>query len=203
MERADVAEQQTGGSTAGLGRTAGARDQPVDAVGSSLDPDRHVRCAAPAHPIDFSNRQTVAQGEQRTALNAAGQKIVERIEKGEALEGIAKELGLEVKLAQPVTRTQQAEGLTRAAVQRAFSLPRGKEAAVESADGKSRTIIVVRAIVDPPPATPEQVSKLRQELSRQLQGDSISAYVNALQSRLGFSVNQTVYRRAMGIDTQP
>ena len=142
------------------------------------------------------------EAEQRTVLNAAGQKIVERIDKGESLEDIAKELGLEVKLAQPVTRTQQAEGLTRAAVQRAFSLARGKAAAVESADGKTRTIIVVRAIVEPLPATPEQVTKLRQELSRQLQGDAISAYVAALQSRLGFSVNQTVYRRAMGLDTQ-
>ncbi len=53
-----------------------------------------------------------------------------------------------------------------------------------------------------PQPTPEQMTKLRQELSRQLQGDAISAYVSALQSRLGFSVNQTVYRRAMGIETQ-
>ena len=141
------------------------------------------------------------EGERRTALNAAGQKIVERVDKGEALEDIAKELGIEVKLAQPVTRSQQIDGLTRAAVQRAFSLARGTAAAVESADGKSRTIIVVRAIVDPPAATPEQLTKLRQELSRQYQGDAIMAYVNALQTRLGYSINQTVYRRAMGLET--
>jgi peptidyl-prolyl cis-trans isomerase D len=140
------------------------------------------------------------ESERRAALNAAGQQIAERLAKGETLEDVAKELKLEVKLAQPVTRTQQAEGLTRAAVQRAFSLARGSAAAVESADGKSRTIIVVRAVVDAPPITPEQIASLRQELSRQLQGDTISAYVNALQARLGYSVNQTVYRRAMGIE---
>jgi peptidyl-prolyl cis-trans isomerase D len=142
------------------------------------------------------------EAERRGALNAAAQKIVERVDKGEALEDVAKELGLEVKIAQPITRTQQADGLTRPAVQRAFSLARGTAAAVESADGKSRTIIVVRAIVDPPPATPEQLASLRQELTRQYQGDTISAYVGALQNRLGYSVNQTVYRRAMGIEAQ-
>src|SRR5690606_10897073 len=152
----------------------------VDVAG--VTPERQK----PFEEVQKEVKAAWTEAEQRTALNAAGQKIVERIEKGEALEEIAKELGLEVKLAQPVTRTQQAEGLARAAVQRAFSLPRGQAAAVESADGKSRTIIVVRAIVDPQPATPEQVSKLRQELSRQLQGDAISAYVGALQSRLGF-----------------
>ncbi|HWV80101.1 MAG TPA: SurA N-terminal domain-containing protein [Hyphomicrobiaceae bacterium] len=168
----------------------------VDVAG--VTPERQK----PFEEVQEAVKTAWIEAEQRTALNAAGQKIVERIDKGEALEAIAKELGLEVKLAQPVTRTQQAEGLTRAAVQRAFALPRGKAAAVESADGKSRTIIVVRAIVDPPQPTPEQMTKLRQELSRQLQGDAISAYVSALQSRLGFSVNQTVYRRAMGIETQ-
>jgi len=168
----------------------------VDVAG--VTPERQK----PFEEVQEAVKAAWIEGEQRTMLNAAGQKIVERVDKGEALEDIAKELSLEVKLAQPATRTQQPDGLTRAAVQRAFSLPRGNAAAVESADGKSRTIIVVRAIVEPPPATPELLAKLRQELSRQLQGDAISAYVSALQARLGHSVNQTVYRRAMGLEAQ-
>jgi peptidyl-prolyl cis-trans isomerase D len=143
------------------------------------------------------------EAERRTALNTAAQALVDRITKGGTLEDIAKELSLEVKLAQPVTRDQQTDGLTRAAVQRAFSLARGGAAAVESADGKSRTIIVLRAVVDPPPPTAEQTEALRKDLARQLQSDAIGAYVNALQTRLGFSVNQTVYRRAMGLEAAP
>jgi peptidyl-prolyl cis-trans isomerase D len=169
----------------------------VDVAGITAERQR------PFEEVQEAVKTAWIEGERRTALNAAGQNIVERVGKGESLEDIAKELGLEVKLAQPVTRTQQVDGLTRAAVQRAFSLARGSAAAVESADGKSRTIIVVRAIVDPPPATPEQLASLRQELSRQLQGDAISAYVSALQNRLGYSVNETVYRRALGIEAQP
>ncbi|MBN9267922.1 MAG: hypothetical protein J0I75_25780 [Hyphomicrobium sp.] len=168
----------------------------VDVAGVTAERQR------PFEEVHEAVKTAWIEAERRTALNAAGQKIVERVDKGEALEDIAKELGLEVKLAQPVTRTQQADGLTRAAIQRAFSLARGSAAAVETADGKSRTIIVVRAIVDPPAATPEQLAKLRQELARQYQGDAISAYVSALQNRLGYSVNQTIYRRALGIDTQ-
>ncbi len=141
--------------------------------------------------------------ERRTALNTAAQAIVDRITKGAALEDIAKELSLEVKLAQPVTRNQQTDGLSRAAIQRAFSLARGGAAAVESADGKSRTIIVLRAVVDPPPPTDEQRDALRKDLERQLQSDMMGAYVNALQTRLGFSVNEAVYRRAMGIESTP
>ncbi|MFN3743713.1 MAG: SurA N-terminal domain-containing protein [Hyphomicrobiaceae bacterium] len=166
----------------------------VDVAG--VTPERQK----PFEEVQEAVRTAWMESEQRTVLNAAGQKIVERLDKGEALEDVAKELKLEVKLAQPVTRAQQAEGLTRAAVQRAFALARGSAAAVESADGKSRTIIVVRAVVEAPPITPEQIASLRQELSRQLQGDTISAYVNALQARLGYSINQTVYRRAMGIE---
>jgi peptidyl-prolyl cis-trans isomerase D len=156
----------------------------------------------PFEEVQEAVKTAWADSERRTALNAAGQKIVERIGKDEALETIAKELNLEVKLAQPVNRSQQVDGLSRAAVQRAFSLPRGGAAAVESADGASRTIIVVRTIVEPPPATPEQTAALSQELGRQLQGDALGAYVNALQTRLGFSVNEAAYRRAVGIDTQ-
>ncbi len=142
------------------------------------------------------------ESERRNALSAAAQALVDRIGKGESLEDVAKSQGLEVRLAQPVTRNQQGEGLTRAAVQRAFSLPRGGAAAVESADGQSRTIIVVRAVVDPPAPTDEQRKSLSQELSRQLQADAIGAYVNALQTRLGFTVNQVIYRRTLGLETQ-
>jgi peptidyl-prolyl cis-trans isomerase D len=141
------------------------------------------------------------EAEKRTALNTAAQAIVDRINKGAALEDVAKELNLEVKLAQPVTRSEQTEGLTRPAVQRAFSLARGSAAAVETADGKSRTIIVVRAVVDPPPPTAEQRDALRKDLERQLQSDSIGAYVNALQTKLGFTINEAVYRRAMGLES--
>ena len=141
------------------------------------------------------------EAERRTALNTAAQAIVDRITKGAALEDIAKELNLEVKLAQPVTRNDQTDGLSRASVQRAFSLARGGAAAVESADGKSRTIIVLRAVVDPPPPTTEQRDALRKDLERQLQSDAIGAYVNALQTRQGFSINETVYRRALGIES--
>ena len=140
------------------------------------------------------------EAEQRTALNAAAQAIVERINKGATLEDVAKELNLEVKLAQPVTRNQQTEGFTRPAVQRAFSLARGAAAAVESSDGHSRTIMVLRAVVEPPPPTTEQRETLRKELERQLQSDVIGAYVNALQTRLGFHINQTAYRRALGLE---
>jgi peptidyl-prolyl cis-trans isomerase D len=154
----------------------------------------------PYEEVQDAVKAAWTEAEQRTALNTAAQAIVDRITKGAALEDIAKELNLEVTLAQPVTRNAQTDGLTRAAVQRAFSLARGGAAAVESADGKSRTIIVLRAVVDPPPPTDEQRAALRKDLERQLQSDSIGAYVNALQTRLGFSVNETVYRRAMGLE---
>ncbi len=156
----------------------------------------------PFEEVQEAVKTAWAESERRNTLNTAGQTIVERIGKGESLETIAKEMGLEVKLAQPVNRSQQADGLTRAAVQRAFSLARGAAAAVESADGASRTIIVVRAIVEPPPATAEQTAALSQELGRQLQGDALGAYVGALQTRLGFSVNDAAYRRAVGLDVQ-
>jgi peptidyl-prolyl cis-trans isomerase D len=167
----------------------------VDVAG--VTPERQK----PFEEVQDAVKAAWIEAEQRTALNTAAQAIVDRISKGAALEDIAKELNLEVKLAQPVTRNEQTDGLTRSAVQRAFSLVRGGAAAVESADGKSRSIIVLRAVVDPPPATAEQKDALRKDLERQLQSDAIGAYVNALQTRLGFSINEAVYRRAVGLET--
>lgn len=141
--------------------------------------------------------------ETRKALNTAAANLVERLSKGETLEDLAKELGGDVKLTQPLKRNQPSAELSRPGVQRAFSLPKGGAAHVDGLDGKSRTLIVLRAVVPPPAPTPEQAQRLKSELQRQLQSDVVAAYVNGLQERLGFTINQAAYRRTLGLDRTP
>lgn len=140
--------------------------------------------------------------EQRKALAAAAREIVVKIDKGATLDAIAKELGLTAQTTGDFKRTHPTSLLGRAAQQQAFGLAKGRAASVESLDGKSRSIIVVTDVTPAPPPTKEQTDQLRTELDRQLQTDVIAAYVNGLQERLGFSINQAEYRRVLGIDRQ-
>lgn len=147
-------------------------------------------------------KKTWEEAERRKALTTSAQAIVDRMAKGDKLADVAKELGVPMITSTAFKRGQQMPGLSPAAIQQAFSLAKGKATSVQSADSKSRTILVLDEIIPAPPATKEQTDRMRTELQRQLQTDVIAGYVNGLQTQLGFSVNEQVYRRALGLDRQ-
>lgn len=140
--------------------------------------------------------------EQKKALNAAADALVERLNKGETLEAIAKELGLKVETSKPFKRTAPTSALTQSGVRQAFTLAKGKAASTETPDGKSRNIIILTEITPAAPATSEQTAQLTAELERLMQNDALSSYVSALQERYGVAVNEAVLKRTLGIDRQ-
>jgi len=146
---------------------------------------------------------TAATEEQRRAEIASfAGKLVDRLGKGESIEAVAKETGAKVQKAAGITRNTVPQGLTQGAVQQAFALPKGGAASALTADGKSRVILRVADIKPAPPATPEQLARLKAEVTRQMQGDIVGEYLDALQKRYGLSVNQAALRQALGNDAQ-
>jgi peptidyl-prolyl cis-trans isomerase D len=138
------------------------------------------------------------KGKETAALAT---KLVERLNKGEPLDGIAKETGAKVEKTNPLMRiTPAPAGLTQGAIQQAFALPKGGASSTLAADRKGRTLIRVAEVNPAPPATPEQVERLKSELSRQLQTDVLAEYVAGLQARYGLTVNEAVLRQAVGAD---
>jgi peptidyl-prolyl cis-trans isomerase D len=139
--------------------------------------------------------------EKRREINAAAAKLVDRLKQGESLEKIAAEVGAKVEKTNAITRATVPQGLTQNAVQQAFGLPKGGAAFAATADGKSRVVVQVTEITQPPPPTPEQTETLKTALSQSLQQDLIAEYVNGLQNRYGLSVNEAALRQALGTGT--
>jgi peptidyl-prolyl cis-trans isomerase D len=138
------------------------------------------------------------EAEKRREINAAAAKLVDRLKQGESLEKIAAEVGAKVEKTNAITRATVPQGLTQNAVQQAFGIPKGGAAWAATADGKSRVLVQVTEITQPPPPTPEQTESLKAAIGRSMQQDLLAEYVNGLQNRYGLSVNEAALRQALG-----
>ena len=146
---------------------------------------------------------TAATEEQRRAeIASLAGKLVDRLGRGESMDAVAKETGAKVQKAAGVTRNTVPQGLTQGAVQQAFALPKGGAASALTADGKSRVILRVVDIKPAPAATPEQLARLKADVTRQMQGDIVGEYLAALQKKYGLSVNQGALSQALGSGSQ-
>jgi peptidyl-prolyl cis-trans isomerase D len=141
--------------------------------------------------------------ERRREVAALAAKLVERLNKGESIETLAKEVGAKVEKTNPITRSTSPQGLQQSAVQQAFALAKGAAASASTPDGKGRIILRVADIIPAPAPTPEQIERLKADLTRQLQSDVLAEYVGALQTRYGLSVNQTALKQALGPEREP
>jgi peptidyl-prolyl cis-trans isomerase D len=142
------------------------------------------------------------EAEKRKALAAAAEAVVERIKKGETLEAIAKAEGMKLETPAPTKRNAQIPGLPPSGLRLAFSLPKGGAGSVESADGKSRMVVVVQDIKAADPPTKEVADRIAQEIRAQYQNDTLTAYHTAVRQSVGYTVNDAAYRRATGAETQ-
>jgi peptidyl-prolyl cis-trans isomerase D len=140
--------------------------------------------------------------ETRRAVSDLAARLVERANRGDNLEALAREAGGKPETAKAFKRIGGAPGLPDGAVQQAFALGKGEAASAETRDGKSRVVFRVTDIVPAPPPGESDRERLGAELRRQMQGDVLAEYVAALQDRYGVSVNESILRRATGADTQ-
>jgi peptidyl-prolyl cis-trans isomerase D len=139
---------------------------------------------------------------RRRMLGDLAAKIAERVGNGEALDAIAKEVGGKVETTDAINRSTTPQGLSSPAVQIAFTTAKSKATSAESADRKSRTVMQVVEITPAAAASKEQTDRIKSELSRQLQNDTIQAYSAALRERLGVTINEAALRRLTGADRQ-
>ena len=140
--------------------------------------------------------------EMRRLLSELGSKLAERAGQGESMEALAQEVGGKLETARNVKRLGGAPGLPDGAVGQAFITPQGGTGSAETRDGKSRVVFKVTEVIPAPPASPEELSQLKTELNRQLESDVLTGYLTALQDRIGVSINEAAYRRAVGITSE-
>ena len=141
--------------------------------------------------------------ERQRLVSELANKLVERADKGESMQALAKEAGApKLDTSPPFTRSTEPQGLSKDAVKQVFTLTRGGAGSAPTTDGKSRSVFKVTEITPAPAPTKEQREKIAKELRNQLTDEALSEYVIALQDRLGASINQDEYRRAIGAETQ-
>ncbi len=141
--------------------------------------------------------------EVRRALTAQGQALAARIKAGETLATIAKELGATIETTEPFKRAAPPKGLAAGAARLAFTLPKGGAGSAATADEHGRIVFVVAEITLPEPPTKEAAEALKREIAVEVQRDSLQTYVGALRQRQGVKINETSYKRALGLDQVP
>jgi peptidyl-prolyl cis-trans isomerase D len=154
----------------------------------------------PFDEIRTEVKTTWLEIEKKKALGEVAAKLVERAIKGESLEAIAKDAGGKVEKTGAITRNTSPTGLTADAVRQAFGLPRASASTAATADGKSRTLFRVAEIKEAAAPTKEQADTIRADLLRRAQSDTLNAYVGALQTRYGVTVNEAAVRQTLGLD---
>jgi peptidyl-prolyl cis-trans isomerase D len=124
--------------------------------------------------------------------------IVERLDKGEALETIASELGLQAKSAGDLARGAAKDDLSAEVVNRMFATPVGKTASAAAGD-ESRIVFKVAGATIPPFVTSSsEAQRIEEQLRILLTDDLLAQYIAQLQKDLGVTVNQQNIRRAIG-----
>jgi peptidyl-prolyl cis-trans isomerase D len=133
-------------------------------------------------------------------------KQIERLERGEGLDAIARSLGAKIERTQPINRlpAPPPPGLPALALQEALRLPEGGAASVPTADGKSRAIFRVADVIAARDPTPEQAAALKAAVANQLRIDVVEQYVRGLLlERYGYNIDSKVLLQALGLQSLP
>jgi peptidyl-prolyl cis-trans isomerase D len=129
-------------------------------------------------------------------------KLVERANRGESMDELAKEGGApKAETSLPFTRSTDPHGLSKDTVTKAFKMTEGEANSAFATGNQTRLVIKLTEIKPAPELTKEQREKITKDLRAKITDEVLSEYVIALQDSLGTSINETEYRRATGADT--
>jgi peptidyl-prolyl cis-trans isomerase D len=160
----------------------------------------HPSTTRPFEEVKAEAETLWREREVRAALTTLSQQLVDRIKAGTALDDVAKEQGLEIKSTGLAKRATAPEGVSPSAWRTVFTLPQGGAGSGPSADNQTRLVMVVAEIKPAPDPTLEQLQALRADLGQELQRDTLQTFITALRNTQGVKVNESVYKRAVGLD---
>lgn len=126
---------------------------------------------------------------------------IDKVNAGGDLDTEAKALGLELRIAKPVSRFEADTGnyLTQPAVAELFKLQPGKTTSIRTADG---TVIVRLKEVQPvdPAKEVDALDRFGKQLDGMMANDLVLEFVTALRLKYGVAVNQAVFADAFKSD---
>ena len=131
-------------------------------------------------------------------LSERSRALTERLDKGETVEAIAPELGLEAKNAADLGRNAPKEDLPPEVVNRVFATPVGKAASAPLGEASRVVFRVVSANVPPLAAGAPQPAAVDEQLRLLFSDDLLTELIAQVQSKVGVSINQAALKRAIG-----
>ncbi len=167
-----------------------------------------VREVAPSavKPFDAVKEQAranVVSAKVRALSEDKAKKLVERLRAGSKLEDLAAEAGATVETAQGLRRNEPSSGFDVAAVSALFAAPENGFAYGIEADGRGARIMqsqpVLLAGFNP---DSEEAKALSRQLEGSVSNDVLTAYLDALQSGVGVTINENLWRQISGTQTQ-
>jgi len=137
--------------------------------------------------------------ERARLVSDLADKLVERADKGEAMSALAAAGGAEkVDTSPAFNRTTEPQGMSKAAVTRAFTLAKGKAGSAPDSNDKTRVVFRVTEINPAPPVSESQRTTLVSELRNSLADEVLSEYVLALQRQLGTRIYEDEFKKVSG-----
>ncbi len=140
--------------------------------------------------------------EKARLVTELANKLVERLNAGEAMSAIEADAGGKAETGAPVNRMTVPQGMTKSAVLQGFNLAKGRAASSETEDKTSRIVFRVAEITPAGEPKKEDLDKLSSELEGDLANQVLTEYTEALKSRLGATINEAEFKRLSGSSEQ-
>lgn len=131
-------------------------------------------------------------------LSEKARTLTERLDKGEAMDAVAKDSGAPVKNAEDLARNAAKDDLSAEAVNRIFAVPVAKAGNVANGTGTRAVFKVTSATVPPFATTTQEAAQIVGQLKTSMGDDLISEYIAQIRQDLGVTINQQALRQATG-----
>ena len=140
--------------------------------------------------------------ELRTKLAKYAQDLVNDLNGGKTLEGVAKDLNVEVLTSDPLKRDGMTVNILPATVAQAFTLlDKGFGSAPSVEEG--RIVFQLDKVTSPPPLNEAETKRLEHQLGLLMSEDAIAEYFSALETRYGVTINQQALAKLIGSGEEP
>ncbi|MGI9523452.1 MAG: SurA N-terminal domain-containing protein [Hyphomicrobiaceae bacterium] len=137
--------------------------------------------------------------ETNKLLGEQAKLFVDELNDGSDFATVAAKAGGEVKSTAPFKRADQVDGLSPAAVARAFAIKQNDTVSVISADGLSRSVLEVTQIKEPTKQGDAEKERLADQLANEIRRDVLAEYIAGLRDEQGYSLNQALIDQTVGI----
>ncbi|MEI8179513.1 MAG: hypothetical protein WCG38_12780, partial [Aestuariivirga sp.] len=156
----------------------------------------------PFDQVKDQARAAVVADKVKATSEDKAKKLVERAKSGTKLEDLATESKAQVQTAQGLKRREQGDSFGPAAVSALFAVPDDSFAYAVEPDGKGARVMQSMPVLLPAfdLASPEAKS-IADKLKPQVADAVLSAYLAALQTQAGVKINDTLWQKISGPQT--